>query len=319
MNGQATNGQPSPKYWWLLSESDRVGYSYIRSLIMNNPESNQRNKRLSTFLDIIEMIRRYAVRGDSGDANRCLVCGILWLPGAIAINTHQLGFLMDKCKSSINGCFQILGYQEKISRKSASDLVGNKLSMIHDDRSELRKWTVRCMDDSLLEISSQTIAQEIASKPERVPSTRPPHQKETASSFQTNNAMPSFAMLPPPLIPQQVSVPNPLCKPQSSIRPDAFQLMPQPINQEKKIPQVDHAVKADDKDQTVYNYEFPIPLKKGLVEKSTEKDDNSYMDLFDSNFDFSKEDAIISSALNEDQNNSTDYWNIEMMTGDFLF
>ncbi|OHS99743.1 hypothetical protein TRFO_33776 [Tritrichomonas foetus] len=144
--------QSAPKYWWLLSEPDRVAYTYIRTYIKNNPESNQRNKRLSAFTDMLDVIRRYAVRGDSGDANRCLVCGILWLPGAIAINTHQLGFLMAKCKSSINGSLQILGYKEKIMRKTASDLVANTLIAIRDDRSELRKWTVRCQDDSILEL-----------------------------------------------------------------------------------------------------------------------------------------------------------------------
>ncbi|OHT05547.1 hypothetical protein TRFO_26690 [Tritrichomonas foetus] len=144
--------QNMPKFWWMISEADRVSYSYVRAFIKNNPESNQRNKRLSSFTEMLNVVRSYAIRGDSGDNNRCLVCGILWLPGAIAINTHQLGFLLSKCKSSINGSLQILGYKEKITRKTASDLVANSLTAIRDDRSELRKWTVRCLDDSILDL-----------------------------------------------------------------------------------------------------------------------------------------------------------------------
>lgn len=133
-----------PQFWWLLGDADKQQYQYLRTYFLNDTESCQRNRRISTFADHIQLIKSYCVRNDGSDNIRGIVCGILWLEdNGIAINTRQLGCLMSKCKSSINGSFQILGYKETMARRSASDLVAKSLSVIRDNRNELRKWTVR--------------------------------------------------------------------------------------------------------------------------------------------------------------------------------
>jgi hypothetical protein len=146
---------------------------------MNNPESVQRNRRVSAFTETLEMIKSFAVRGDLNDLLRCLACGIIWLPNAVAINTHQLGFLMSRCKSSINGSFQLLGYKERLSRKTASDLVASTLSFLKEDRSELRKWTVRCPEGVVLNENWEDLVQEpgeseLVCNPESVGETEEP-------------------------------------------------------------------------------------------------------------------------------------------------
>ncbi|KAK8884794.1 hypothetical protein M9Y10_043914 [Tritrichomonas musculus] len=344
---KGSNGQTSPKYWWLLNEPDRTGYTYLRTFIKNNPESNQRNKRLTSFTDMLEIIRRYAIRGDSGDANRCLVCGILWLPGAIAINTHQLGFLMDKCKSSINGSLQILGYKETISRKTASDLVAKALLAIRDDRSELRKWTVRCIDDTLLDLSSLNEEQ-------------PPQQKQQQDQQQnSNNEKPivtqpvpnpiQFQYTPIPInIPTQI-IQAPFNYPMAASVAPIQSIPPQPIQQQqqqlhyqmeqtqkqiqeplqtkqkapiqKQNEEITPSSSMNGEFHPFSNFAFPIPPKKGQFDHKT---NHTGLEASHSTnlIDFSKEDAFISNALsgfNENMDSSNDFWNIEMLQGDSFF
>lgn len=329
---KGNNGQTSPKYWWLLSEPDRTSYTYLRSFIKNNPESNQRNKRLTSFTDMLEIIRRYAIRGDSGDANRCLVCGILWLPGAIAINTHQLGFLMAKCKSSINGSLQILGYKETISRKTASDLVAKALLAIRDDRSELRKWTVRCIDDSLLDLSSLNEDQphekqdqeKQESSPEKVAVQQPiqlqyqPMQMTMAPQMIqpfNYNYMPIQNQMPIQTFQNQFQFQQQI---QYQIEQAQLQKK-EPIQSNKKCQSQKQKDENNNEFHPFSNFTFPVPPKKGQCENSpTYPNGNASNDVAD----FSKEDAFISNALsgfNENLDSSNDFWNIEMLQSDSFF
>lgn len=337
---KGTNGQTSPKYWWLLSEPDRTGYTYLRSFIKNNPESNQRNKRLTSFTDMLEIIRRYAIRGDSGDANRCLVCGILWLPGAIAINTHQLGFLMAKCKSSINGSLQILGYKETISRKTASDLVAKALLAIRDDRSELRKWTVRCIDDTLLDLSSLNEDQpqqkqdqeQQTSSPEKI-AAAPPIQNSmqlqyapiqismTPQIIQAYNYPIIQTAMPIQALPQQM----PQLQQQIQYQLEQKQIQKKDVVQPSK-PQLQkqkEEISASNSDFHPFsNFTFPVPPKKGQFENNPVNPHQIEIQRPNDAVDFSKEDAFISSALsgfNENMDSSNDFWNIEMLQGDSFF
>lgn len=176
-----------PKYWWILSEQDRAGYNMLRSYIMANRESQHRNKRIPSFRDNIETIKRYIIRGEPDDVKRCIVCGILWLPDAIAINTHQLGFLMSKCKSSINGSFQIMGYKENISRKNASELVANTLLPIQEDKNELRRWTVR-----YLTIEPSIIEKKTTQKPKNIISDAFDNEQQFAYVFRNEQNIENF-------------------------------------------------------------------------------------------------------------------------------
>ena len=150
----------TPQFWWLLTEPDRAAYTLMRTYLMNDSESNQRNKRISSFMRGLEMIKNFCIRGDPNDAVRCIVCGIIWLNEGIASNTQQLSFLMGKCKSSINGSFQILGYKETTPRKNASDMISAAVPLLNGHRGELRKWTVRVLETATEEPKKDEFAAE---------------------------------------------------------------------------------------------------------------------------------------------------------------
>ena len=104
---------------------------------------NLRNKRIETFNEAIQEIKKYAVRGTPDDWKRCLVCGILWLPNGIAINTHQLRLILFKCKSSINGSLLQMGYDITCGRSESANTISSEFSILKEMPTEIRQWTVR--------------------------------------------------------------------------------------------------------------------------------------------------------------------------------
>lgn len=132
-----------PRFWNLLSDTDKFQYNRMRAAMSAPSNKNQRNKRIETFSESLEMIRKYAVRGESDDWRRCLVCGVFWLPEGLAINTHQLRILIFKCKSSINGSLQKMGYAASLGRTEAATAMVGSVPFLKDNATELRQWTVR--------------------------------------------------------------------------------------------------------------------------------------------------------------------------------
>ena len=133
-----------PKYWDLLSTDDKASYEVMRGTLSSPSCKNRRNKSLETFTEIIDTIHNFVVRNDSDDWKRALVCGACWLgKNAIAINTRQLRLLIAKCKSSINGSFQQMGYSTVPTGAESSSSLIKYFPFLKDNFSELRQWTVR--------------------------------------------------------------------------------------------------------------------------------------------------------------------------------
>jgi hypothetical protein len=132
-----------PEHWDLLSDSDKASYSSLRNALSSSALKHRRYRASQISLSVVAMIRTFVAQQDGDDWKRALVCGICWLDGAVAINTHQLRLLIGKSKSSVNAMFQSLGYA---SLPTTAD-IGVKLAMaiplIKDRFTEMRKWTVR--------------------------------------------------------------------------------------------------------------------------------------------------------------------------------
>lgn len=132
-----------PKYFEKLSKTDKEGYIKLRDSLNTPACKNRRNKSIQTFKEVIKTLKKYVIRNDSGDLNRSLVCGIMWLSNGIAINTHQMRLILSKCKSSINGSFQAMGYETiPTGADSASEII-KKYPFFLNNYPELRQWTIR--------------------------------------------------------------------------------------------------------------------------------------------------------------------------------
>lgn len=142
-----------PKFFNLLSDSDKLSYFTMKAQFAMYLSTNQRNKRISTFNEILQIIKKYCIKKDQNDWVRCLVCGVMWLPEGIAINNQQLRILTSKCKSSINGSLVRVGYSITLGRSETSSALVQALPLLKDNTSELRQWTIRKGDPTLLHSS----------------------------------------------------------------------------------------------------------------------------------------------------------------------
>lgn len=131
------------KFWACLNAFDKYQYNYLRLSLSNPSTKNMRNKRISSFKEAIDSIRAFSIRGQADDNLRCFICGIAWLPEGIAINTHQLKVTISKCKSSINGSLQKMGFTADLSRLDTTNAIVNYFPFLKDNNAELRKWSIR--------------------------------------------------------------------------------------------------------------------------------------------------------------------------------
>lgn len=136
-------GDKIPMYWPILSDTDKESYSRMRIAFLSPACKHRRHHSTEINMEIVNTIKNYVARQDPDDWKRALVCGICWLPNAIAINTRQLRLLLSKCKSSINALFQNMGY---VTMPTTSDYAGSLskyFPILRDNYAELRKWTIR--------------------------------------------------------------------------------------------------------------------------------------------------------------------------------
>jgi hypothetical protein len=133
----------TPAYFETLSEKDKQAYSHLRLSLSAPTCKNRRNKSLETFRGVVDCIKSFVIGTDEDHWKRALVCGICWFENSIAINTRQLKILTNKCKSSINGLFQSLGYGIVPSGSEAAAPLLNYFPFMKGNFTELRQWTVR--------------------------------------------------------------------------------------------------------------------------------------------------------------------------------
>lgn len=130
-----------PRFFELLSESDKNEFRKLKESL--NGGRNKRGKRLEAFAEMLESVKKFAIKSDADDWKRCMVCGVCWIDNGIAINTRQLRLLIDKCKSSINGSLHRMGYNPTSTAGDVNSTLVEKMPILKGNFSELRQWTVR--------------------------------------------------------------------------------------------------------------------------------------------------------------------------------
>ena len=148
MSEQIENNEQFPAFWDHLQESDKQQYNIMKTLLSSSQTKNRRNKSAETFQDVLDTIKLYVVRGDDNDLYRGIVCGIYWINDDIVINTRQLRLLLDKCKSSINGSFQMIGYLSPSSSTDTTPILSKTFPFWKDNFKEIRQWTIRAKPKS---------------------------------------------------------------------------------------------------------------------------------------------------------------------------
>jgi hypothetical protein len=128
-------------------------YACLRASISTSAMRSPRRRRSLTFAETLDAIRSFVVRHDKDDPLRGLICGIYWLTDGIAINIHQLRLLVPKCKSSINGSLQRLGFAFNLGRALSAHTIAGVFPILKDNPPALRKWTIRKRHSESIETS----------------------------------------------------------------------------------------------------------------------------------------------------------------------
>ena len=131
-----------PREFWLLNYIDRQQYFQLRSSLSQLTNKRQRNQKIAKFAEALEIIKKWAIRGDQDDHKRCLTCGVLWFDDGIAINTQHLKELLVKCKSSINTTLHDSGFDPYPKGNEGNELV-RMFPFFKNNLMETRKWTLR--------------------------------------------------------------------------------------------------------------------------------------------------------------------------------
>lgn len=132
-----------PQNWKLLNNADLRSYFDLQYQFQQETAKSPKGKRLDSFNEKLNKIKKFIEKGDGEDWKRSIVCGIFFsdLPNFLAIQIQQFKMLVGKCKSSINGSFQQLGYVAQPQLEQ--EFLSKKIPLQFRNVTDFKKWSIR--------------------------------------------------------------------------------------------------------------------------------------------------------------------------------
>jgi hypothetical protein len=137
----------SATYWTLLSPDDRSEYLRLRASFHHGQRISSKDRRVVTFRRELTLVMEFLERSPENTEVRCILAGVCFAGPVVCINTRQLKGFLKRCKSSINGSFQQLGYLALRTKAKAKACILSVLPSLQSDQNLLRQWTVRAISD----------------------------------------------------------------------------------------------------------------------------------------------------------------------------
>ena len=135
-------------YWGPLSQEDKVEFQKLRASFHQNQKTSTKDRRLVSFANELQTILKYIEHSPTGRENRTILVGVCFSGPFIGVNTRQLKCFMGRCKSSINGSFQQLGYVALKTKSKSRTCILSIIPSLSKDQNILRQWTVRIASDA---------------------------------------------------------------------------------------------------------------------------------------------------------------------------
>ena len=184
-NSEASLPQP---YWGSLSQSDKIEYHRLRNFFHQSQKMSCKDRRLVSFSNELTEILKYIEHSETGRENRTVLVGVCFAGPFIGVNTRQLKNFLGRCKSSINGSLQQLGYVALKTKSKARTCILSILPSLVNDQNNLRQWTIRwasedaqiCFVTSLRSLQLPIVTQEDLNEEGRPTTT---NQSTTTSSM----------------------------------------------------------------------------------------------------------------------------------------
>lgn len=136
--------------WCLLTPWEREEYLRLMNSFRHGPKITSKDRRLITFTNELNLLHDYLESSPNNLEQRCLMVGLCFVGPIVCVNTRQLKAFLNRCKSSINGSFQQLGYVAMKSKAIARECVLSALPMLNSHQFILKQWTARYASDNAL-------------------------------------------------------------------------------------------------------------------------------------------------------------------------
>jgi hypothetical protein len=138
-----------------LSAEDQVSFKQLKDSVGSPAGRYNRNRKVQVFQEILGEVLMFCTRGEAETPKRFLACGICPINGCFATNTQQLGRLLDRSKSSINGMFAAMGYESVPIPQPQVPQLQQILQSEHDP-TEARRWTLRRIKEEVVQPTFQS-------------------------------------------------------------------------------------------------------------------------------------------------------------------
>jgi len=135
-------------FWNRLSLEDQRDYTKLKEYFLRSANLSGKDRRTVTFSKELASILRFIEKDSVKRELRSIIAGVCFAGPFICVNTRQLKSFLGRCKSSINGSFQQIGYVAIRTKMKSRNCVLSLLSSLNSDPSSLRQWTVRYASSS---------------------------------------------------------------------------------------------------------------------------------------------------------------------------
>jgi hypothetical protein len=115
----------------------------LRSQLHASQQVPTKDSRLVAFRNELTLVLRFLERDEAHREVRSILAGIAFAGPFICVNTRLLKNFLGRCKSSINGGFQQMGYVALKTKAKARNCILTVMRTLTSDHVLLRQWTVR--------------------------------------------------------------------------------------------------------------------------------------------------------------------------------
>jgi hypothetical protein len=143
-----SDNSPNGLFWNSVCQDDRKEFIRLQTLFHHEQKNPVKDRRLVSFFNELQSVLEFTERSASGFEERCLLAGIAFGGSFICVNTQQLKAFVGRCKSSINGSFQQLGYAALKTKQKAKACLLLLLPSLANEVMAFRQWTVRYASQS---------------------------------------------------------------------------------------------------------------------------------------------------------------------------
>ena len=147
----ANNARDLTDPFCALSRADACEYTRLQESFIRTQNAHVRDRRVSSFKQEIDSIIRFVDSRPEDRELRALATGLVRTGSYLCVNSQRLKNFVRRCKSSINNGFQHLGFDSVKSRTRSNSCLAAALPSIATQSNLGRQWTVRCIDQIVLE------------------------------------------------------------------------------------------------------------------------------------------------------------------------